>query len=111
MDDQTIKGTQRPVARRDELIVEPLGDETLVYDLRSHKAHCLNAGAAFVWQHANGEYDRDSLATLLHEKLGTPNDPSVVDVALQALASAKLLEHDSIAVTKISRRDVAKKLK
>lgn len=110
MDDQITGETQRPVARRDDLVVEHLGDETLVYDLRSHKAHCLNAGAALVWQHCNGEYDKAALTTLLQKNLGTPNDPSVVDVALQELTSAKLLEQGSNPA-KISRRDVAMRLK
>lgn len=31
-----------PLARREELVVPELADEVLVYDLRQHKAHCLN---------------------------------------------------------------------
>ncbi len=30
------------MSRRDELVVRELPDEVLVYDLRQHKAHCLN---------------------------------------------------------------------
>ena len=37
-----------PRARQDELIVEELQDETLVYDLQRHKARCLNRTAALV---------------------------------------------------------------
>ena len=40
-----------PRARQDELVVEELPDETLVYDLKRHKARCLNRTAALVWQH------------------------------------------------------------
>jgi hypothetical protein len=39
-----------PRARRDELVVEELDDETLVYDLERHKARCLNHTAALVWR-------------------------------------------------------------
>ena len=38
-----------PRARQDELVVEELQDETLVYDLERHKARCLNRTAALVW--------------------------------------------------------------
>ena len=38
-----------PRARQDELVVEELQDETLVYDLKRHKARCLNRTAALVW--------------------------------------------------------------
>ena len=37
-----------PRVRQDELIVEDLQDETLVYDLERHKASCLNGTAALV---------------------------------------------------------------
>ena len=39
-----------PRARQDELVVEELQDETLVYDLERHKARCLNRTAALVWR-------------------------------------------------------------
>jgi len=110
MEDKSIPNAELPLARKDDLVIEQLSDETLVYDLRSHKAHCLNAGAALVWQHCNGEYDNARLTTLLHEKLGAPNDPSVVDVALQQLAGAKLLDV-APSGPKFSRREAARKLK
>ena len=46
---------QTALARHDELVVQELPDEVLVYDLRKHKAHCLNQTAAFVWNHCNGQ--------------------------------------------------------
>ena len=44
-----------PRARQDELVVEELSDETLVYDLKRHKANCLNRTAALVWQDCDGQ--------------------------------------------------------
>ena len=37
-----------PRARQDELVVEELPDETLVYDLKRHKALCLNRTSVLV---------------------------------------------------------------
>jgi hypothetical protein len=34
-----------PKARKKDLIVERLEDETLVYDLKTDRAHCLNHSA------------------------------------------------------------------
>ncbi len=104
-----------PLARKSDLVVERMGEETLVYDLRNHKAHCLNAGAALVWHHCDGEYDRAALDTLLHEKLGIPGEAALTeltlaDVALRELAAANLLESGADA-PKMSRREVGRAMK
>ena len=38
-----------PKARQEQLTVRELPDETVVYDLARHKAHCLNPTAALIW--------------------------------------------------------------
>ncbi len=44
-----------PLARKNELIIQELPEELLVYDLARHKAHCLNKTSAFIWKHCDGE--------------------------------------------------------
>ena len=80
-----------PLARQDELVVEELQDETLVYDLKRHKARCLNRTAALVWQHCDGQTTVTELAALLEEQLATPTDETVVWMALDRLGRAHLL--------------------
>ena len=53
-----------PRARKDELLVEELGKELLLYDQDSHTAHCLSPIAAGVWRHCDGERDVTELAEL-----------------------------------------------
>jgi len=38
-----------PMARTEDILIESLDDEVLIYDLRSHEATCLNASAALIW--------------------------------------------------------------
>jgi hypothetical protein len=45
----------KPLARREKLVVQNLGDETLIYDLDENRAYCLNETAARVWQFCDGE--------------------------------------------------------
>jgi len=80
-----------PRARQDELVVEELPDETLVYDLKRHKARCLNRTAALVWQHCDGQSSVAEVAGLLEEQLATPTDEAVVWMALDRLSKAHLL--------------------
>lgn len=44
----------RPEARRHRLVVRRLDGETLVYDLDTHRAHCLNDLAARLWEASDG---------------------------------------------------------
>ena len=80
-----------PRARQDELVVEELQDETLVYDLERHKARCLNRTAALVWRHCDGRTSVAEVAALLEEQLATPTDEAVVWMALDRLGRAHLL--------------------
>ena len=81
-----------PRARRDELVVEELPDETLVYDLKDHEAHCLNPTAALAWQQCDGRTTVSEMAGILAQELGLPPDEGIVWLALDRLRRAKLLE-------------------
>ena len=80
-----------PRARQDELVVEELQDETLVYDLERHKACCLNRTAALVWRHCDGQTSVADVAALLEEQFATPIDEAVVWMALDRLGRTHLL--------------------
>ena len=82
-----------PLRRRDELVVQELSEETVVYDQRSHKAHCLNRTAALVWHHCDGQTSVGKLARLLHEELGLPADEQLVWHALVRLDRARTIAH------------------
>ena len=81
-----------PRRREKDLIVRPLGDETLVYDLARDKAHCLNATAAAVWQHCDGRTSVPQLAGVLRRECRIAADDDVVWLALRQWQKARLLE-------------------
>jgi hypothetical protein len=74
-----------PRARQDDLLVETLGEELLLYDQNSHTAHCLSPIAACVWRHCDGERDMTELAELAGAS------ESVVTDALHELREKDLL--------------------
>ena len=103
-----------PRAREDELVVEELPDETLVYDLKRHKARCLNRTAALVWRHCDGQTTVPELAALLGEQLATPTDEAVVWMALDRLGRAHLLSEPVTLPAdraRYSRREVLRTLR
>ncbi len=80
-----------PAARSEGLLVEEIGDETVVYDTGSGQAHCLTSVAAAVFAHCDGTRSVDELATLSSSKLGEPVDAERVDAALVQLEEIALL--------------------
>ena len=81
-----------PLARRDDLIVRELADETLVYETRRHKAHCLNRSAALVWSNCDGRKTVQELSELVRDKLDVQASDDLVEQALDKLGKAGLLE-------------------
>lgn len=80
-----------PTARMEGLVVEEFADEVLVYDLRRHKAHCLNSTAALVWRRCDGRTTVAEVAGMLQKELRLPAGEAVVWMALDGLARAQLL--------------------
>jgi hypothetical protein len=87
-----------PLARRDDLVVEDVADEVLIYDQRNDKVHCLSREAAMVWRVCDGRTSSSGLA----ESLELTQE--AVDAAVDQLEAAELLE--SLPVPGITRREV-----
>ena len=45
---------RNPVAREENLAIEELDDELLIYDLHSNRAHSLGSAATSVWRACDG---------------------------------------------------------
>ena len=96
-----------PKARRDGLIVQELPTELLVYDQKSHRAHCLNAPAASVFKSADGSRSVAEIARATSERLGAAFDEDLAWLALHELDRNSLLETPLPLVPRgTARRDV-----
>lgn len=93
---------QRPMARSDELVVEEVGDEILVYDQRNDRAHCLSGAAARVWRASDGDTTVEQMSDALEIDLDVVRD------ALQELGGCDLLEAWQPAG--VTRREATTKL-
>ncbi|MGI8542906.1 MAG: PqqD family peptide modification chaperone [Aridibacter sp.] len=108
-----MQSKYNPKSRHNDLVIQELPDEVLIYDLKTNKAFCLNHTAAFVWQHADGSTPITQIAYLLQKKLRTPVDESVVWFALEQLGKDGLLENKVAAplmFAGMNRRDLIKTL-
>ncbi|HYP27196.1 MAG TPA: PqqD family protein [Blastocatellia bacterium] len=104
---------QAPHARAEGLVSHETSDELLVYDLKRHKAHCLNRSAALVWKYCDGQTSVKELARRLGKEMDAPADEEVVWLALERLGKAHLLRERAVRLdgpAGLSRREVIRKL-
>jgi hypothetical protein len=82
----------KPSARRDDVIVRDLREETIVYDRRSHTAHGLNPIVAAVFRAADGTRTVEEIAASLDAFDASPTArEAAVRVALGELERVSLL--------------------
>ena len=100
-----------PKSREEELVVQELADETLVYDLGRHKAYCLNRTASLVWRHCDGSSSVSQVASVLHREMDMPGREDMVMLAIKQLAGARLVSDGgelTILASQYTRRNVLK---
>ena len=98
-----------PKARKNDLVTRQIPGELLVYDLKRHKAFCLNDTAASVWKNCNGKRTVKDLALALEKDQQTPVDDKVIWLALDQLEKSNLLQANVIEAAgfpSVSRRSL-----
>src|SRR3954463_7232913 len=99
-------GTKKPVSRKDEIVVQEIDGEALIYDLRDNRALCLNETSAMVWRACDGTKSVDDIGKIV-------SDEDVVWLALEQLKSERLIDSAPTVSSKFNgmgRREVIKKI-
>jgi hypothetical protein len=102
----------RPARRTDRLAVQPIADETMLYDEDIHKAYLLNPVAAAVWNACDGVSTPAQIAAAATLQLQHPVTEELVHFTLSELRRDNLLQPDE-ALTRlplIERRDMLLRL-
>jgi len=97
-----------PRAIKQDLVIRELEDETLIYDKRRDKAHCLNHSAALVWAQCDGKKTAGQVARLVGDQLGSKVDSDFVWLAVKQLQKFHLVESADKSPA-VSRRDLVLK--
>ena len=102
-----------PRARTADLEVIGVSNETIVYDRRTDKAHCLNETAALVWKNCDGKNATRDIAKALQAELGANAPEDMVSLAIADLGKAGLLDAPGAkgftAPRGVSRREVVRR--
>ena len=103
----------KPLARKNDIVVQEADGEILVYDLATNKASCLNDTAAFVWQNCDGSNDISDIARALGRKTNNEVSDDFVWLAIDALSKKDLFEEAvsvELSMPGTTRREVIKKI-
>ena len=101
-----------PRARQENLVVQEIGDETIIYDEKSNHAHRLNRTAGLVWSHCDGQRSVADLVSVLQRETDALVTEDMVWLALDRLEKEQLLQEKLVRpedVARITRRDVLRK--
>jgi hypothetical protein len=101
---------ERPRARQQGLVVRDLGDELVVYELESHRGHCLNRTAAVVWRACDGQRTIAAIAAEVGRELGVPAGEDLVRYTLRRLRGVRLLDAATGEAASLTRRQVARQI-
>ena len=81
----------KPVARKNDLVVQKDTGELYIEDLLSRKLIYLNPTSAFVWEKCDGNKEPNEIADEMGRELGVKVSEGVVTMALQKLSQESLL--------------------
>ena len=81
---------------RDQIAVQAIGEETLVYDERHHQAWSLNSSAACIWHLCDGQKTIEQIAAAAADELRVPVTADIVLLNLAELRDKDLLEIDTV---------------
>jgi hypothetical protein len=101
---------ERPAARAEGLVVRELGDEVVVYELESHRSHCLNRTAALVWRSCDGRRTIAAIAERVGRELRRPADEDLVRYTIGRLHDAQLLDARGGKAATLTRRQLARRI-
>jgi len=103
----------RPKSRTDNIVVQEMNEEVLVYDLDSNKAVCLNETAAIVWKLCDGKRTASEIAEEVSNKLKKPVADELIWLAIDQLKRENLLSNGEAVETSfngLTRREVVRKV-
>jgi hypothetical protein len=107
-----MESENNPQRRVSEIVEQELDKEILLYDLRNHKAFCLNETSALIWDLCDGQKSVPEISQQLSSTLKTPVTEDFVWLAIEQLSRENLIVNRyelKSDFNGLSRREMVKK--
>ena len=108
-----MKKAANPLCRIENIVVQDIDGEVLIYDLIENKAFCLNRTSALVWQACDGNRTVAEITDWLGKQLNSTVSEDVVWLALDQLSKENLVQKEyrpNERFSGLSRREVIRKI-
>jgi len=103
----------KPLRRFEDLVIQEVEDEVLVYDTKTAKAFCLNTTAAKVWSQCDGKISVEEMAKRLPIDASGETKLVLAQSAIRQLAENRLLQESGKVIDSTeshSRREMLKRV-
>ena len=99
-------------ARRNDIVVEVVVHEVLIYDRRADVAHCLSEVAALVWRRCEHGATLDEIAAqiIAGDLAGSSDATELAESAVSELVEKGLLETSTVGASRVSRRQALRRM-
>jgi len=108
-----MKTPLKPTAKFDNLVIQELSDEILIYNLENNKAFSLNETSKLVWQNCDGQKEVTQIASEVGKSLKQEIPADLVWLALDGLKNEGLVNFEGdekSAFAGFNRREVIKRV-
>lgn len=106
-----MNNAKKPRARMDDVVLQEIDGEVLIYDLKVDKAYCLNRTSALVWQACDGNRTIAEIGDVVGKQLNANVDNDIVWLALDQLSKEELVEElETAEFAGLSRREVLRRV-
>lgn len=102
----------KPKTRNENIVIQEMNSELLIYDLKDNKAFCLNETSAIIYQLCDGKRTVAEIKSSVAEKLNQPVNDELIWLALDGLKKEGLLENNAIEIdfNGLNRRQIIRKV-
>jgi hypothetical protein len=108
-----IENMNKPKTRNENIVVQEMEKEILIYNLKTNKAFCLNEASALIYQLCDGKNSVAEISQALSKKLNQPMTDDLIWLALDSFKKDNLLEDSKefeIDFKGLNRRQIIKKV-
>lgn len=104
---------KKPSARQNNIVIKKLKKETLIYDLDTNKAVCLNVTSAMVFELCNGKRTISEIADEMSKLMKSLISTELVQLAIEQLnhdVLMKTVSSENSLLNHLSRRELVRKV-
>lgn len=108
-----MESKNNPKSRENDLVIQELKSELMIYDLKINKVFSLNETSAMIWNLCDGKNSVTDISGQLSKKLKQPVTDDLVWLAIEQFKSDDLLANNTEVATKfdgLSRRQVVRQI-